>query len=114
MEKRLEMALLDPQVGLGGASGNHQGEWPVLARLMETQIWHLPVSASWIGVGLNQGQMAPSCISVWEKATPSSPRHKARQFSFSPYVPVIFQQLPQYWSSEHVNPSASKSVCVPF
>ena len=60
---------MGPQVGWGGvrSQGITKLGQKVLARLMETQIWHLPVPA---GKGLNRGAMASASTSVWEKAAP--------------------------------------------
>ena len=65
----------------------------VLARLMESQIWH---------------QLASSVGGEYRKGTRASPCLDARQFSFSLYILVPFKLLPWCWSSE----GESEQVCV--
>lgn len=40
----------------------------VLAKLMETQAWHLPAHLGWVRGGLNKVKMASASTFVWEKA----------------------------------------------
>ena len=104
------MALLDPQVGLGGASGNHQGEWPVLARLMETQIWHLPAS-SVQGKAHQRNHSLCQHFCLGESCPFNS--HPKPGNSVPPCMFLaLYELLPQHWSSEGVR--LSKSVCMPF
>ena len=60
----------------------------VLARLMESQIWH---------------RLASSVEGVFRKGTMASPCLDARHFSFSLYTTVPFKLLPHCWSSEGVS-----------
>ena len=55
---------------LGGAEylGIFKADQTVLARLMESQIWHQFVSSVW--GGFRKGSMVFSYLSVWEKAIP--------------------------------------------
>ena len=64
MEKPLEIAWVGPQLGVIGLGITRAGK-KVLAKLMETQIWHQPVPA---GRGLRKGTLASTSTSVWEKA----------------------------------------------
>ena len=60
-----------------------------------------------VGTQFSKGTMSSACLSVWEKADPSSCLD-ARQFSSSLYAMVPFKLLPWCWSSEEV----SLSPCV--
>ena len=81
--------------------------WTVLSRLMETNIWHLPV-----GQRLCRGTMASAITSLWEKAATSALVLKSDN-SVSPCTSLTtFELQCQYWSSEWV--TLSKSVCRPF
>lgn len=50
----------------------HMDVWMVLARLMETQIEHLPEFGHWVQGGLDRGTMASASTSIWEKGAPSA------------------------------------------
>lgn len=72
----------------------------MLAKLMKTQTWYLPVPAGWV-----RGEtMASASISFWEKAAPSTLTLKPDSSCMSL---VFFQLLPRKWSSEQVSPVAS-------
>lgn len=58
------------QVWRGRVSGNHLDEVTVLAKLMEMQIWLLPVYTHRKGRGLNKRQMDSTSTSVWEIVAP--------------------------------------------
>ena len=63
----------------------------MLARLMESQIWHLHASSmAVLGGGFRKGTMASACLSAREKAVPSS-YLDARHFSSSLYATGAFQ-----------------------
>ena len=82
----------------------------VLARLMESQIWHPPDGsvALW-GKGLRIVTMASAHLSVWEKAVPPA-LALMPDTSVSPYMPLVpFKLLPRCWNSEGV--SLNKSMC---
>ena len=66
LEPRLSIHM---EKQLGGVSGDLQVGANVLARLMESQIWHQPANsvALW-WEGSEKRTMAPSCLSIWEKA----------------------------------------------
>ena len=66
----------------------------VLARLLESQMWHQPTGS--VGGRLSKGTMACACPD-------------ARLFSFSLYTTGILQAATRCWSSEGVSPS--ESVC---
>lgn len=71
-----------------------------VSRLRETQIWLLQAS------GEGKGTMASTSTSVWEETTPPAFALKSNN-SVSPLMLLVtFEQLPQYWSSEQVSPSA--------
>ena len=56
---------------MGGmkSQGISRARKTVLARLMESQIWHLPaVSVALLGGMLRKGTIASTHLSVWEKA----------------------------------------------
>ena len=56
---------------MGGmkSQGISRARKTVLARLMESQIWHLPaVSVALLGGMLRKGTIASAHLSVWEKA----------------------------------------------
>ena len=70
--------------------GIFREEQKVLARLMESQIWHLPAgSVAFLGRGLRRGTMASAHVSVWEKAVPQL-LPDARHFSSSLYATGAF------------------------
>lgn len=111
MEQPLEGAWVGPQDGWGKVSGCHQGGQRVFARLMETQICLLPLSAHREMEGLNKELMDSSCTSIWDKAPPSMLFLKL-DILVSPWTSLApFELLPQPCSSEEVSSSASKSAC---
>ena len=93
-----------------GSQGITRAGKSVIARLMETLIWHLPAGS--VGGGLSKGTMASASTSVWEKAAFPALTLMPNN-SFPTYMSVMpFKLLPLRWSSEGV--SANKSVCRPF
>ena len=71
----------------------------VLARLMESQIWHPPGGSVRVG-GLRKKTMASAHFSVWEKTVAQLPSDT----SVSPCTTLLpFNFLPQCWSSEGVS-----------
>ena len=84
----------------------------VLARLMESQIRHLPSgSVSLLGEGLEKGQWLLPAFLSGSKLSPCS-HLDASHFSTSLYATGAFKLLPWCWSSESVN--LSKVICVLF
>lgn len=72
----------------------------VLSRLMETQLWCLPVSAHWVRGRLNKGPNASDNTFVWEKAAPLVLALKPDN-SIPPRMSLApFKLLLQQWSSE--------------
>ena len=82
----------------------------VLARLMESHIWHQPTSSVALcrGAGLGKGQWPLPTLLSERKLSPSS--HLMLYISVPPSMPLVpFKLLPQCWSSEGVN--LSNSIC---
>ena len=78
----------------------------MLARLMEIQIWHLPVP---IVGGLRKGTMASDSTFLWEKSDPPSLALNLNNL-LPLHLPLApFKLLCQCWSSEGVSPSKSMS-----
>ena len=90
----------------------------VWTRLMETGIWHPPLSSGW-GEVLRKRTVASASTFVWQKAamppasSPPLPRlwPDTRKFS-PPRMSLVSFTLLLCWSSEGVSPC--KSVCGPF
>lgn len=65
------MVVAGEQAVWGEFSGNHQGKVRVvLVRLIETQIWHLPVHANYVRGGHNKETIMPAVTSFHEKTAP--------------------------------------------
>ena len=116
MEKPQEVACVSPQAGWSGISWNHQSEANVLARLMETQIWHPPACTGWFGGGLKKGTMASfvwdkllEITSVWEKAAPPAITLKLD----NSYVPGAFK-IAAPALKLRASESVSQFMCGPF
>ena len=65
MEEQLGWAH---KLGETASLGIYRAGQTVLARLMESQIWHQP--AGFMGRGFRKGTLAFVYLSVWEKAVP--------------------------------------------
>lgn len=89
MEKPLEASGWALKLGEVASQGVTRAGGPVLARVIETQIWLLPVSASWVRGGPNKGTMASAGTCLGGRC-PSSPDPETRQFDSSLYVPGAF------------------------
>ena len=114
MENPLEVAWAGCKLGGVGSQGITRAGQPVLARLMETQLWYPPMPACQQGGGLNKGTMDSANTSVWEKVAPPALALKPDN-SVPPRMSLAcFKLLPQHWSSEQMSPSVSKSACRPF
>ena len=72
----------------------------VLARLIETLTWHLPVPAGWLRGGFNKGIMAANSTSVWDDAAPPVLVLKPDNLIPPCMFLVLFKGLPQCWSSD--------------
>ena len=82
----------------------------VIARLMESPVWHLPAGS--VRGRLRKSTMASASTSVWERAVPPALALMPDN-SFSPCMSLMsFNILPLHWGSEEVSPS--KSVSGPF
>ena len=80
----------------------------MLARLMESQIWHAPASSvALLGKGSEKGQWPLPTLLSGRKLSSSS-CVDARHFSSSLYATGAFQAATRCWSSEGV--SLSKSI----
>ena len=83
--------LVGPQVGWDSVSGNLQSGQTVLARSMESQIWHpLAISVALSGEGSEKGQWPLPAFLSGRKLFPSS-HLDARHFSSSLYDTGAFQ-----------------------
>ena len=97
---------------MGGteSQGTSRVRQTLLARLMESQIWHSPALSVVLLEEVQQrdnGLCLPFCLGERRKLSPSS-CHNARHFSSFLYATDAIQLLPWCWSSERV--SQSKSV----
>ena len=87
----------------------------VLARLMESQIWHLPASSVALGCGgrlrgLRKGKWPLSTVQFSPGESYSSALAPMPDTSVSPCIPLMpFKLLPWCWSSEGV--SLSQFMC---
>lgn len=71
----------------------------VLARMMETEIWHHPVSARRERGVFNKKTMASTSPSIWEKVAPLVALKP--NDSVLPWVSLVpLELLPQCWSLE--------------
>lgn len=83
----------------------------MLARLMDTQIWHPPAHVLWVNESLNKGTMASASISIWNKVASSALSLNPDNSVPSHMSLVPFKLLPQCWSLEQVKLSVSKYTC---
>ena len=78
------------RVGWDGYQGISRAGPIVLARVMESQVWHLPACSVTVGGGLRKTTMASIHLSVWKKAV-SQPCLDTRHFGSSLYATGAFQ-----------------------
>lgn len=70
----------------------------MLASFMETQIWHPPVLADWIGGGFNKGTVVSAGNLVPERAAPPVLSQKPDN-SVLPFMPLtLSERLSLCWS----------------
>lgn len=82
----------------------------VLARLVETEIWWLSMSAHCVGGQLNKWTVASASTSIWEKASPPALTLKPDNSVPSHMSVALLKLMLQCWRPEQANPLASKSM----
>lgn len=84
-----------------GSPENHQdGMRAVLAKLMETQIWHPPAPEGYVGEVFNKGTMAPASMLVLDRAAPLALMLKPDNLVQPHMALLLFEFLCLPWSFE--------------